>query len=77
MHSDEEVKKQVVDTEEHKRQMYQMPSIENLLYNLDAAVSHPSRALEFLNSLNIDVDKLKFQQTVQSAAFFKTYFSKS
>lgn len=36
-----------------------MPTLENLLYNLEAANSHPNKALWFLKQLYSDADKIK------------------
>ena len=35
-----------------------MPTLENLLFNLEAANSRPSKALQFLQLLAIDADKI-------------------
>jgi len=36
-----------------------MPTLENLLYNLEAANSHPNKARDYLKQLYADVDKIK------------------
>jgi len=36
-----------------------MPTLENLLYNLEAANSHPNKALKFLEQLYNDAEKIK------------------
>ena len=39
-----------------------MPTLENLLYNLEAANSHPNKALRFLKLLYQDVEKITYMQ---------------
>lgn len=36
-----------------------MPTLENLLFNLEAANSHPNKALTFLSLLYSDADKIR------------------
>ena len=48
--------------EEHKGGSQQMPTLENLLYNLEAANSHPNKALQFLKLLYEDAEKIAFMQ---------------
>lgn len=43
-----------------------MPTLENLLYNLEAANSHPNKALTYLKKLYEDADKIKHMQAKQS-----------
>ena len=54
-----------------------MPTLEHLLYNLEAANSHPNRALEFLKQLYVDADKIKQAQATQTQSVFIQSFTKA
>ena len=45
--------------EEEAKSYAVMPTLEHLLYNLEAANSHPNRALEFLKKLYEDSERVK------------------
>ena len=54
-----------------------MPTLENLLYNLEAANSHPNQALRFLKLLYQDAEKITQQQELQSHSVFLQSFTKA
>lgn len=54
-----------------------MPTLENLLYNLEAANSHPNQALKFLKLLYQDADKIVLKQETQSNSVFLQSFTKA
>ena len=54
-----------------------MPTLEALLYNLEAANSHPNKALEFLKQLYVDADRIKQVQATQSQSVFVQSFTKA
>ena len=54
-----------------------MPTLENLLYNLEAANSHPNKALTYLKKLYEDADKIKHMQAKQSQSVFVQSFTRS
>ena len=66
------------EAEEVKQQVTQrMPTLENLLYSLEAANSHPNKALTFLKQLYVDADKIKLVQATQSQSVFVQSFTRS
>lgn len=45
-------------TRRNKKQKNQLPTLEVLLYNIEAANSHPNKALEFLKELYVDAERI-------------------
>lgn len=54
-----------------------MPTLENLLYNLEAANSRPSKALKFIQRLAIDADKVIQVQATYNYSTFVQAFTKA
>ena len=52
-----------------------MPTLRHLVYNLEAANSHPNRAIEFLKQLYVDTERVKFVQKHRNQVVFEKSFT--